>query len=108
MNKRPSCVKAVKDVVKYISSLDSDSYLCRTVEAALDVLKENMFAGESVEKKKFPKIYVQRYGITSLYKYNLDASSRLTYTLVADESGTAVVMLEIMNHKEYEKRFGYR
>jgi hypothetical protein len=78
------------------------------VEAAVDLLKENMFAGESVEKKKFPKIYVQRYGITNLFKYNLDASNRLTYTLVADESGTAVVVLEIMNHKEYEKRFGYR
>jgi hypothetical protein len=78
------------------------------VEAAVDLLKENMFAGESVEKKKFPKIYVQRYGITNLFKYNLDASNRLTYTLVAGESGTAVVVLEIMNHKEYEKRFGYR
>ena len=108
VGKKPSCVKAVKGVGDFISSLESDSYLRQIIDKALDVLKENMFAGESVEKKKFPKIYVQKYNITSLYKYNLDKSYRLTYALVAEESGTAVVVLEIMTHKEYEKRFGYR
>ena len=108
VGKKPSCVKAVKGVVDFISSLESDSYSRQTIDKALDVLKENMFVGQSIEKKKFPKIYVQRYDITSLYKYNLDKSNRLTYTLVADESGIAVVVLEIMNHKEYNKRFGYR
>lgn len=107
MGRKPSCVKAVKDVVKYISSLEDDSYLCQLIDKALDVLKANMFAGETIEKRKFPIIYVQKYAITNLYKYNLDASNRLTYTLVADNSGTAIVVLEILNHKEYEKRFGY-
>ena len=107
MGKRPSCVKAVKAVADFVSSLESDSHLRQIVDKALDVLKENMFAGQLIEKKKFPKIYVQKYGIKNLYKYNLDKSKRLIYTLVADESGIAVVVLEIMNHKEYEKRFGY-
>lgn len=67
-----------------------------------------MFAGERIEKRKFPKFYVQKYGINNLYKYYLDATNRLIYTLVADESGIAVVILEILSHKEYEKRFGYK
>jgi hypothetical protein len=107
MGKKPSCVKAVKTVADFVSSLESSSYLRQIVDKALDVLKENMFAGQLIEKKKFPKIYVQKYGVTNLYKYNLDRSSRLTYTIVGDESGLAVVVLEILNHKEYEKRFGY-
>jgi hypothetical protein len=107
MGKKPSCVKAVKAVADFVSSLESDSHLRQIVDKALDVLKENMFAGQLIEKKKFPKIYIQKYGITNLYKYNLDRSNRLTYTLVADASGIAVVVLEILNHKEYEKRFGY-
>jgi len=106
--KRPSCVKAVRDVADFISSLKKDSYLRRIVDNGLDVLKENMFVGQRIEKKKFPKYYVQKYGINSLYKYNLDASNRLVYTLIADESGIAVVVLEVLGHKEYEKRFGYR
>jgi hypothetical protein len=31
----------------------------------------------------------------------------LIYTLVADEVGVAVIVLEILNHKKYEERFGY-
>ena len=96
MGKKPSCVKAVRDVADFVSSLESGSHLRQIVDKALDVLKENMFAGQLIEKKKFPKIYVQKYGIKNLYKYNLDRSNRLTYTIVADESGIAVVVLEIL------------
>jgi hypothetical protein len=107
VGKKPSCVKAIKDTADFISSLESDSHFRQIVDEALDILKENMFAGQLIEKKKFPKVYVQKYGIKNLYKYNLDRSRRLIYTLVADESGIAVIILEILDHKEYERRFGY-
>jgi hypothetical protein len=108
VGKRPSCVKAVRDVADFISSLEKDSYPRQIVDKGLNVLKENMFAGQLIEKKKFPKFYVQKYGINNLYKYNLDRANRLIYTLIADESGIAVVILEVLSHKEYEKRFGYK
>lgn len=103
-----SCVRAVRDVAGFISSLEKRSYLRQIVDKGLDVLKENMFAGHLIEKKKFPKLYVQKYGLNNLYKYNLDRTNRLIYTLVADECGIAVVALEILSHKDYEKRFGYK
>ena len=105
--RKPSCVKAVRYVADYVTSLGSDSPFRQMIDEALDMLKENMFVGESIEKKKSPKIYIQKYDITSLYKYNLDKSHRLIYTIVADSPGVSVVVLEILNHKEYEKRFGY-
>ena len=108
MGKRPSCVKAVQDVALSFSSLEKGSYLRQIVDKGLDVLKENMFAGARIEKSKFPRFYVQRYGVNNLYKYNLDRANRLIYTLVGDESGVAVVVLEVLTHKEYEKRFGYK
>lgn len=107
VGKKPYCVKAASDVADFISSLERSSHLHQIVEKALGVLKEDMFAGQLIEKKKFPKTYVVKYSITNLYKYNLDRSHRLTYTLIADAVGVAVVVLEIMNNKEYEKRFGY-
>jgi hypothetical protein len=108
VGKRSSCVKAVPVVADFVSSLEKGSYLRQVIDKGLDVLKENMFAGQRIEKKKFPKYYVQEYKINNLYKYNLDAGNRLVYTLVADESGIAVIVLEILSHKEYEKRFGYK
>jgi len=63
--------------------------------------------GERIERRKFPKYYVQKYGVNNLYKFNLDSKTRLIYTLVADVSDVAVVVLEILDHRKYEERFGY-
>jgi len=108
VSKKPSCIKAVKETADLIASLESNSHFRQIVDEALDTLKENMFAGSLIEKKKFPKVYVKKYGVKNLYKYNLDRSKRLIYTLVADASGIAVVVLEILDHKDYEKRFSYK
>ena len=107
MSKRPSCVKASGEVAVFISSLKEASYLLKIVNDGLDVLKGNMFAGERIERKKFPKYYVQKYRVNNLYKFNLDSRTRLIYTLLADETGVAVVVLEVLDHKKYEERFGY-
>jgi hypothetical protein len=108
VGKKPSSVKAARDAAGFIVSLPKDDYLRQIINTGLDMLAENMFAGQLIEKKKFPKLYSQKYGINNLYKYNLDKTTRLIYTLVADKLGIAVVVLEILNHKEYEKRFGYK
>jgi hypothetical protein len=108
MSKRPSCVKADRDVAVFVSSLKKGSYLLGIINSGLDVLKENMFAGDRVERSKFPKYYVQKHGVNNLYKFNLDSRTRLVYTLVAEKVGVAVVVLEILDHKKYEERFSYR
>jgi len=67
-----------------------------------------MFAGQPVQRKKFPKCYIDKHEIRNLYVLNLDSSRRLTYTLLFDGVGVSVNILEIfLSHKEYEKRFGY-
>jgi hypothetical protein len=105
--KKTSCVKASSEVAVFISTLRQGSYLLKIIDAGLDVLKLNMFAGQSIEKKKHPRFYLQKYGVNNLYKFNLDSSTRLIYTLIAEETGVAVVVLEILDHKKYEERFGY-
>ena len=107
-SKSPSCVKACRDVVDFISSLKEGSHLLKIIDDGLDVLKWNMFAGERIEKMKFPRFYVQKYGVNNLFKFNLDSKTRLIYTLVAEKTGVAVVVLEILDHKRYEERFGYK
>ena len=107
VSKRPSCVKASCEAAAFISSLREGSYFLKIVDAGLDVLKLNMFAGERIEKRKYPRCCVQKYGVNNLYKFNLDSRTRLTYTLVAEETEVAVVILEVLDHKKYEKRFGY-
>ena len=89
-------------------NLQEDSELKEIVDEALDALKENRRAGITVGKKKIPKIYLQKYGITNLYKMNLKGNYRLTYTLIGLDEGVCPHVIEVMTHPEYLKRFGYK
>ena len=60
MSRKPSCVKASREAAVFISSLKERSYLLKIVNSGLDVLKGNIFAGERIERRKFPKYYVQK------------------------------------------------
>jgi hypothetical protein len=50
------------------------------------VLKENAFAGDKVPRDRFPRKYVEKYGINNLYKYNLPGNYRACYTLLSDSA----------------------
>ena len=58
-------------------------------------------------KKQIPKIYIKKYGIDNLWKYNFPNAWRLIYSVARDEIIVVTIILEWMNHKEYEKRFNY-
>ena len=105
-SKEPSCVKASGEVAVFICSLREGSCLLKIINAGLDVLKLNMFAGERIERRKYPRYYVQKCGVNNLYKFNLDSRARLIFTLVAEETGVAVVVLEVLDHKKYGEGFG--
>lgn len=108
LKKKPSCVRATPEVADFISSLQKESYIDRIIKDAIKTLKENMCAGKSVQKKKIPKYYIKKYGLHNLYVMNLDATRRLIYTLIFDGVGVSVNILEIfLDHKQYERRFGY-
>jgi hypothetical protein len=59
-SKGPSGVKADRDVADFILSLEKGSYLLKIVNNGLDELRGNMFAGERIEKRKFPKRFGYR------------------------------------------------
>lgn len=106
--KKPSCIRATPEVADLISSLQKESYIDKIIKDAIETLKKNMSAGQNVQKKKIPKHYINKYGIHNLYVMNLDLTRRLTYTLIFDGVGVSVNILEIfLDHKQYERRFGY-
>ena len=85
-----------------------DNVLKRRIDTALSELKADRTAADHVPKKYWPKYYVKNWGISNLYKKDLGRDWRLTYTLVFDGAGVGVYVLEILSHKEYDRRFGYR
>ncbi len=78
--------------------------IVRTVRS----LKDDAFCGIQIPKRLIPKVYIRRYNLTNLWKYNLPLGWRLVYTVTADNQFEVIcAIIEWFNHKEYEKRFGY-
>lgn len=87
---------------KKVAEKDLPKFLDRAIED----LKENPFAGIQIRKRLIPKEYRQK-GIQNLWKYNLPNAWRLIYTIQNDEVSILCVLLEWLDHKKYERRFGF-
>jgi len=71
-------------------------------------LSSDREAGRKIQRKLWPKEYVQKYGVTNLWKYNLDSYWRLIYTITGNEIEMYLIYLEYLPHPEYEKKFKYK
>jgi len=84
-----------------------DKQLYEFVSRAIADMKRNPLCGIKIPKRLWPKIYIQKYRITNLWKYNLPNAWRLLYTIKEDEVMILNVILEWFDHREYERRFNY-
>ena len=81
----------------------------RWIEDMQTVLKENMFAGESISKKQIPIPYTERYGVNNLFRYAHPEGYRSFYTISLEEGfGVCPHVLDLLSHEEYDRIFGYR
>jgi|APSaa5957512576_1039674.scaffolds.fasta_scaffold07654_4 Txe/YoeB family toxin of Txe-Axe toxin-antitoxin module len=92
---------------KLRDSKTEDKKLYKWINRAMDDLEDNAFCGIQIRKKLIPKVYIERYGIDNLWKYDLPKSWRLIYSVVKGEVQILSIILEWMSHKDYEKRFRY-
>ena len=89
------------------NSKTEDRELCKRLNKAFDDLAEDAFCGMQVPQKLIPRSYIHKYGITNLWKYYLPKAWRLIYSVGKDEVVILAIILDWMNHKNYERVFGY-
>jgi mRNA-degrading endonuclease RelE of RelBE toxin-antitoxin system len=83
-------------------------YLLKLIQKGIAKLMEDHEAGQKIQRNLWPKQYVQRYGISNLWRLRLDDYWRMIYTVIGEQVRIVAVILEVMDHKEYDKRFGYK
>ena len=107
MIKKPTEVRfANEKVLRAFENLD-DAKLKRFVERALEDIKENPFCGIQIPKKQIPAEYIKKFDIHNAWKYNLPDAWRLIYSIKGGEILIITIILEWLDHKDYERRFGY-
>ena len=78
-----------------------------SINKAIQNLKQEPICGVKISKKLWPKIYIQKYEITNLWKYDLPNGWRLVYTIKENDVMILNVILEWFDHKGYERKFKY-
>lgn len=97
----------IKDFNKAYEKI-TDATIQKSVAQIITSLKNDILVGEHMRRQIIPKYYVKRHNIQTLYRVALPHRWRLIYSIQTFyENERTALLLEIMDHKQYNKRFGY-
>jgi len=96
-----------EEISKGITSSDYQTLL-NSIKQKIEFLKENPQYGVHIEKKKISKEYLIKYDVNNLWKMNLSGFWRMIYTIRGNSVEIVSLVLDLLNHKEYEKKFKYK
>jgi len=78
------------------------------LERLFDVLVRDFQHGEVIRRTRIPRKLVARFGVGNLYVEDLPGFRRMLYTVERAESSVTVVVLAVIDHREYDRLFGLR
>ena len=96
----------LKEAFENLKNFDSELY--DQIDKAADEISRNVFCGRNVKKKLIPKEIVHKHGLDNLWIYNLRSGWRLLYSVTSpDKIQILAIVLDWMNHKDYERLFKF-
>ena len=102
--------KAVAEEIEKGISKSLNQQLFKSIKRVKELIETNKFYGDNIKKDQIPKAYIEKYGITNLFRVELVGYWRLLYTL--EDAGNNIeilaIILEFMDHEKYNKLFGYK
>jgi len=103
-----------EEVFKYLNEQaplsKNEATILKAVNKKVELIKDNIHYGDHIEKKKIPKEYITKYDIKNLFRVELPNYWRMLYTLTNGESQVEIIafVLDLIDHDEYDKKFGYK
>jgi len=103
-----------KEVYRHLNKSSENSKTDRSILNAIkdkaELIRENPHYGNPMNKKLIPKEYSQKYDAKTLFRIELPNYWRMLYTLDEGENKIEIIafVIEILDHKKYNKRFGYK
>jgi hypothetical protein len=101
-------IRAVdEEISEGITSSDNQTLL-NSIRQKMELLKENPEVGVHIPKDRIPKEYIQKYGVNNLWKINLSSAWRMIYTIRGSEVEIISLIMDIIDHRHYNKKFRYK
>jgi hypothetical protein len=95
------------EITKGITKSDHQ-ILLNSIKQKIDFLKDNPEYGIHIPKDRIPQEYIVKYDVNNLWKINLSGAWRMIYTIRGSEVEIIALILDMLNHRDYEKKFGYK
>jgi hypothetical protein len=100
--------KAVgEEITKGITSSDHQTLL-NSIKQKIEIMKVNPEYGFHIPKDRIPKEYIRDYDVNNLWKINLAGAWRMIYTIRGSNVEIISLILDILDHNSYNKKFGYK
>lgn len=96
-----------KDFDPVFSNLNKNSTLFKDVQEIINNLKKGDIIGERIRYELIPKYYKKRHGIDNAFHVYLPEGMRLVYSITIYGGEKAAFLMELTDHKRYERRFNY-
>ena len=96
-----------EEIAKGITSSDHQTLL-NSIKQKIELLRDNPEYGIHIPKDRIPKEYIKDYDVNNLWKVNLSGAWRMIYTIRGSEVEIISLILDIMDHRDYNKKFGYK
>lgn len=106
----PEAEEVYKHLNKEAPKSKQERTILNAVQKKVELIRENIHYGNPIAKSKIPEEYKEKYGVKNLFRVELPHYWRMLYTLTDGESEIEIVafVLDITDHKEYDKKFKYR
>ncbi|MFH0817691.1 MAG: hypothetical protein V1909_03590 [Candidatus Micrarchaeota archaeon] len=106
----PEAETAYAHLNEHIATCKDDRLLFNAINKKVELIKANPQYGDPIAKNLIPKVYVLKYGVNNLFRVELPNYWRMLYTLTDGESEIEIIafVLDFIDHKVYDKKFGYR
>ncbi len=83
-----------------------DMNLNKRLDDAMNSLKTENNNGDKIARTLFPKSYEREYNINNLFRYQV-GNHRLLYTILIQSNKKIYLLIDFLNHSEYDELFGY-
>jgi hypothetical protein len=81
--------------------------ILNSIERIKEILRNDPQYGDTIKKELIPE-KLKRIGIENLYRVELSDFWRMLYTIEGNTVEIFLFVLNIVDHKEYNKLFGYK
>lgn len=103
-----------EEVYMHLNEVAPSSKIERSIFNAInkkiELMKTNIHYGDSIAKNLIPEEYKSKYGVTNLFRVELPNFWRMLYTLTNGNSEIEIIafILDVIDHKDHDKKFGYK